>query len=181
MCHSTLPSPLRSQTQLGSSGCGSTAGVPGGHSELAGPVAGSSVPLGTGRSPPSESYVGLLLRSRQSMLRAGDKAAEGEPELAAIVAKLRGLSRAVNELLRHFWSSFPLSSSHRKEKVRRMNKALGAQYDRLEKARAAMDPSQRLLARPLIGQLLSACDAAFTKYDANLDKLGPAEAGGGEK
>ena len=53
-----------------------------------------------------------------------------------------------------------------------MNKALGAQYDRLEKARAAMDPSQRLLARPLIGQLLSACDAAFTKYDANLDKLG---------
>ena len=122
-----------------------------------------------------------LLRSRQSMLRAGDKAAEGEPELAAVVAKLRGLSRAVNELLRHFWSSFPLSSSHRKEKVERMNKALGAQYDRLEKARAAMDPSQRLLARPLIGQLLSACDAAFTKYDANLDKLGPAEAGGGEK
>ena len=100
------------------------------------------------------------------MLRSAGGGREDCPEVTEAIAKLRALSQAVNELLRHFWSTFPLSSQQRIEKAKRINKALVDQYDKIEKTRAALDSNTRQFARPLIGPLLQACDAAFTKYDS---------------
>ena len=47
------------------------------------------------------------------MLRSAAKGSLDSPKVAQTVATLKGLSQAVNELLRHFWASFPLSSEQR--------------------------------------------------------------------
>ncbi len=46
-----------------------------------------------------------------------------------VQAVWRGCALAVNELLRHFWPCFPLSSPARRAKAERLRKALSEQYD----------------------------------------------------
>lgn len=43
---------------------------------------------------------------------------------------LREACLTANELLRHFWAAFPLSSPSRETRVLRLKKALSDQYDR---------------------------------------------------
>ncbi len=104
-----------------------------------------------------------LVQNRNKMLKSATSG--GQSVEAATVAQLRGMAQAVNELLRHFWASFPLSSPQREAKVGRLNKALADLYEQISQARSAMDPAARQLAKPLIAPILQACDAAFTKAD----------------
>lgn len=45
-------------------------------------------------------------------------------------AVLREVCLTANELLRHFWAAFPLSSPSREARALRLKKALADQYDR---------------------------------------------------
>ena len=111
-----------------------------------------------------------LARSRTKMLRSAVEGSEDAPQVKEMVSKLKSLSLAVNELLRHFWASFPLTSQQRRDKAKRIKKHLIDQYDKIESVRKTLDPATRQMARPIIGPLLQACDAAFTKADASLDE-----------
>ncbi|QDZ22880.1 subunit 1 of transcription initiation factor TFIIH [Chloropicon primus] len=107
-----------------------------------------------------------LIQSRNSMLRSVANGDGPEGSDQEVFQQVRRASIAVNELLRHFWASFPLSSEHRIEKVKRINQALVAQYEKIEKMRSNLDSGTTQFARPLIGQVLAVCDKAFEKYDA---------------
>ena len=108
-----------------------------------------------------------LTESRNKMLKSAIEGRLDSPQFAETVSKLRRTSQAVNELLRHFWASFPLSSQQRIDKVKRINVALTSLYDGIEKTRSGLDANTRQFARPLIGPLLQACDAAFEKMDSS--------------
>ena len=64
-------------------------------------------------------------------------AATGAPSAADPAAMLphllelqRQTALMVNELLRHFWGCFPVSSKPRLDKLRRVHKGLSEQYDK---------------------------------------------------
>ena len=76
--------------------------------------------------------------------------------------EMRRKSQAVNELLRHFWASFPLSSEKRVAKAKKIMKVLEDHYQNLQSAGVG---------RPLIIPLLQACDAAFTYGDQRISNL----------
>ncbi len=61
------------------------------------------------------------------------RAASGPPQenlSPQMQAVLREACLTVNELLRHFWAAFPLSSATREARALRLKKALADQYDR---------------------------------------------------
>jgi transcription initiation factor TFIIH subunit 1 len=61
------------------------------------------------------------------------RAASGPPQAnlsPQMQAVLREACLTVNELLRHFWAAFPLSSATRETRALRLKKALSDQYDR---------------------------------------------------
>ena len=61
------------------------------------------------------------------------RAASGPPQAnlsPQMQAVLREACLTVNELLRHFWAAFPLSSATREARALRLKKALADQYDR---------------------------------------------------
>ena len=61
-----------------------------------------------------------------------DAAAAADPAamLPHLLELLRQTSLMVNELLRHFWGCFPVSSKPRLDKLRRVHKGLSEQYDK---------------------------------------------------
>ena len=79
-----------------------------------------------------------------------------------VMKEMRRKSQAVNELLRHFWASFPLSSEKRVAKAKKIMKVLEDHYQNLQSAGVG---------RPLIIPLLQACDAAFTYGDQRISNL----------
>lgn len=74
----------------------------------------------------------------------------------------------VNELLRHFWTSWPPSTPPRVAKLKRVVAALEGVYQQSEAMRTACADEDR----PYMGQLLApsmrAMDAALGKYDAQV-------------
>lgn len=53
-------------------------------------------------------------------------------------AVLREVCLTANELLRHFWAAFPLSSPSREARALRLKKALADQYDRTTAMQVAL-------------------------------------------
>ena len=80
-------------------------------------------------------------------------------------AVLRETVLTINELLRHFWSAFPLTSPARETRALRIKTALADQYDRT----TAMQESSVGIERVHITQLLKpvrlALDTALAKHD----------------
>ena len=103
--------------------------------------------------------------ARRSMSKgvnwSGGKGSLPEEE-EEVMKEMRRKSQAVNELLRHFWASFPLSSEKRVAKAKKIMKVLEDHYQNLQSAGVG---------RPLIIPLLQACDAAFTYGDQRISNL----------
>ena len=110
-----------------------------------------------------------VMRARSEMLKQATVAEDtvGSRDVRNAIAHLRKASLAINELLRHFWACFPLSSSQRETRVRRIRKVLDSKYEELEKYRTSQGDGMRQVVTPLIRPILQACDAAFTKGDEN--------------
>mmetsp|Transcript_11078 Transcript_11078/g.26273 ORF Transcript_11078/g.26273 Transcript_11078/m.26273 type:complete len:120 (+) Transcript_11078:1840-2199(+) len=85
--------------------------------------------------------------------------------LPMMLKELRKQAMLVNELLRHFWALFPVSSPARAQKLERIKDSLSKQYDHL----VAMQEAAHGVDRNYISQVLRPCmqalDAAFSKYD----------------
>ncbi|KAM7250048.1 hypothetical protein ACFE04_021931 [Oxalis oulophora] len=76
---------------------------------------------------------------------------------------------SIQELLRHFWSSYPVTTSYLITKVSKLKDAMSKIYQQLEELKA-LQPDLRhqisLIARPM----QQALEAAFQHYDADLQK-----------
>lgn len=70
-----------------------------------------------------------------------------------------------NELLRHFWALFPVSSAARAQKLERLKDSLSKQYDHLQAMQEAAHGSDRIYISQVLRPCMQALDAAFTKYD----------------
>lgn len=74
----------------------------------------------------------------------------------------------VNELLRHFWTSWPPSSAARVAKLKRVVAALEGVYKQSEAMRSACTGEDRQYMAQLLAPSLRAMDAALGKYDADV-------------
>ncbi|XP_047318320.1 general transcription and DNA repair factor IIH subunit TFB1-1-like isoform X1 [Impatiens glandulifera] len=88
---------------------------------------------------------------------------------------------SIQELLKHFWSSYPITTSYLYTKVNRLKDAMSTTYTRLQEmpAQSEFRHEVSLLVKPMIQTL----DAAFAHYDAGLErrseKSGDKRKGGG--
>ena len=81
---------------------------------------------------------------------------------------LEGLRRqvlATNELLRHFWRGFPLSSQARRDKMARVMAALQGMYDQSMAMQTAAKGMDRVHVTQLLRASLRCMDVAFTRMD----------------
>ncbi|GMH39162.1 hypothetical protein BSKO_07060 [Bryopsis sp. KO-2023] len=83
---------------------------------------------------------------------------------------LRSKVLIVNELLRHFWASYPLSSAAREAKVNKIRAALTSQHESLQDFRDACRVEERPFVQQLIRPVLSSLEAASAKYNAEASK-----------
>lgn len=75
-----------------------------------------------------------------------------------------------NELLRHFWCSFPLTTQSHVAKLERMEKSMDNLYKEIESFNRSLPPEKRHLV-PLILPIVQALDRAFEKYSSVHEKL----------
>ena len=78
---------------------------------------------------------------------------------------LRGTVLTCNELLRHFWASFPLSSAAREQRVKRIKGALCEQYDRTTAMQESAHGLERVHITQVLKPLRQALDAALAKLE----------------
>jgi transcription initiation factor TFIIH subunit 1 len=76
----------------------------------------------------------------------------------------------VNELLRHFWASYPLTSALLVQKVVRLKDAMSGIYKRIQESKEAAPSEIRHLFSQLLQPLVQALDAAFAHYDTESAK-----------
>jgi transcription initiation factor TFIIH subunit 1 len=76
----------------------------------------------------------------------------------------------VNELLRHFWASYPLTSALLVQKVVRLKDAMSGIYKRIQESKEAAPSEIRHLFSQLLQPLFQALDAAFAHYDTESAK-----------
>ena len=69
-----------------------------------------------------------------------------------------------NELLRHFWSSFPLSTPALIQKEAKVFKAISDLYDKIEAFRNGMPPDRRPLVGQLVVPIIQTLDKAIDKH-----------------
>lgn len=86
-----------------------------------------------------------------------------------IVPQMQGLLRSTvltcNELLRHFWASFPLTSAAREQRVQRIRTALCEQYDRTTAMQESAHGLERVHITQVLKPLRQALDAALAKLE----------------
>ena len=73
---------------------------------------------------------------------------------------------ATNELLRHFWRCFPISSAARTAKMQRVVTALQAMYDQSLAMQTAAKGMDRVHVTQLLRPALLCMDVAFTRMDS---------------
>ncbi|KAH7545455.1 hypothetical protein FEM48_Zijuj01G0095700 [Ziziphus jujuba var. spinosa] len=77
---------------------------------------------------------------------------------------------SIQELLRHFWSSYPITTTYLNTKVTRLKDAMSQIYRQLEDIKASMQSDFRHQVSLLVRPMHQALDAAFQHYDADLQK-----------
>ncbi|CAN1176692.1 General transcription and DNA repair factor IIH subunit TFB1-1 [Linum perenne] len=78
---------------------------------------------------------------------------------------------SIEELLRHFWSSYPLTAVYLKTKVTRLKDAMSEIYSQLQKLKEAVPQSDiRNQVTSLIRPMQQALEAAMQHYDADKHK-----------
>lgn len=78
---------------------------------------------------------------------------------------------SIQELLRHFWSSYPVTTSYLYTKVGRLKDALTQIYPKLQEIKESMQSDSRHQVSLLVQPMLQALDAAFAHYDAEMQKI----------
>eukprot|EP00899_Mesostigma_viride_P016881 jgi/Mesvir1/25194/Mv12891-RA.2 len=99
-------------------------------------------------------------------------AASSAASLPKVVAdKLLDAASTAEELLRHFWRSYPIRSAAVASKVNRVKDAMGKLYDDLQATKEQMPTEYRTAVFQLVQPTLQALDAAFAKYEAESRKI----------
>ncbi|XP_059662334.1 general transcription and DNA repair factor IIH subunit TFB1-1 [Cornus florida] len=72
---------------------------------------------------------------------------------------------SIQELLKHFWSSYPITTTYLYEKVSRLKDALSQIYQKLQDIKESVPSDFRHQVSLLVQPMLQALDAAFAHYD----------------
>ncbi|KAK9268589.1 hypothetical protein L1049_000343 [Liquidambar formosana] len=84
---------------------------------------------------------------------------------------------SIQELLRHFWSSYPITTTYLYTKVSRLKDAMSQIYPKLQEIKESVQSDFRHQVSLLVQPMLQALDAAFAHYDADLQKRSAKSAG----
>ena len=98
--------------------------------------------------------------------KSGNMLQQLVPQLQTV---LRETVLTSNELLRHFWGAFPLSSAAREARAVRLKQALADQYDRTTAMQESSQGSERVYITQLLKPLRHALDAAIIKHDREVE------------
>ncbi|KAL7103304.1 hypothetical protein ACP275_08G171200 [Erythranthe tilingii] len=77
---------------------------------------------------------------------------------------------SVQELLKHFWSSYPITTKYLYTKVTRMKDAMSQIYLKLQEIKESVPSDFRHQVSLLVHPMLQALDAAFAHYDADVQR-----------
>ncbi|KAL0407039.1 UNVERIFIED_CONTAM: General transcription and DNA repair factor IIH subunit TFB1-1 [Sesamum latifolium] len=77
---------------------------------------------------------------------------------------------SVQELLKHFWSSYPITTKYLYAKVTRLKDAMSQVYPKLQEIKESVQSDFRHQVSLLVHPMLQALDAAFAYYDADVQK-----------
>ncbi|KAL1563024.1 general transcription and DNA repair factor IIH subunit TFB1-1-like [Salvia divinorum] len=75
---------------------------------------------------------------------------------------------SVQELLKHFWSSYPLTTKYPNNKVTRLKDAMSQVYPKLQGMKESVESDFRHQVSLLVHPMVQALDAAFAHYDADV-------------
>ncbi|XP_062079065.1 general transcription and DNA repair factor IIH subunit TFB1-1-like isoform X2 [Humulus lupulus] len=87
---------------------------------------------------------------------------------------------SIQELLRHFWSSYPITTTSLHTKVSRLKDAMSAIYRQLEEIKESVPSDFRHQVSLLVRPMHQALDAAFQHYDADQQKRSSSSARTGD-
>ncbi|KAJ9672519.1 hypothetical protein PVL29_025932 [Vitis rotundifolia] len=77
---------------------------------------------------------------------------------------------SIQELLRHFWSSYPITTTYLYAKASRLKDAMSQIYPKLQEIKESVQSDFRHQVSLLVQPMLQALDAAFAHYDADQQK-----------
>ncbi|CAI9755050.1 unnamed protein product [Fraxinus pennsylvanica] len=77
---------------------------------------------------------------------------------------------SIQELLKHFWSSYPITTKYLYTKVTRLKDAMSQVYPKLQEIKESVQSDFRHQVSLLVHPMLQALDAAFAHYDADVQK-----------
>ncbi|KAL8505386.1 hypothetical protein ACS0TY_016572 [Phlomoides rotata] len=77
---------------------------------------------------------------------------------------------SVQELLKHFWSSYPITTKYLYNKVTRLKDAMSQLYPKLQEMKESVQSDFRHQVSLLVHPMLQALDAAFAHYDADVQR-----------
>ncbi|XP_010913638.1 general transcription and DNA repair factor IIH subunit TFB1-1 isoform X2 [Elaeis guineensis] len=77
---------------------------------------------------------------------------------------------SIQELLRHFWSSYPVTTAYLYNKVLRLKDAMAQIYHKLQEIKESVQSDFRHQVSLLVQPMLQALDAAFAHYDTEQQK-----------
>ncbi|KAJ6795058.1 putative RNA polymerase II transcription factor B subunit 1-1 [Iris pallida] len=78
---------------------------------------------------------------------------------------------SIQELLRHFWSSYPVTTVYLSKKILRLKDAMTQIYTKLQEIKESVQSDFRHQVSLLVQPMLQALDAAFAHYDTEQQKL----------
>ena len=111
--------------------------------------------------------------SSASLPLGGPQAMSGGDAAQLLVPQLQSVLRETvltsNELLRHFWGAFPLSSPGREARALRLKQALADQFDRTTAMQESSHGTERARITQLLRPLRHALDTALAKHDREVD------------
>ncbi|KAI3820439.1 hypothetical protein L1987_07986 [Smallanthus sonchifolius] len=77
---------------------------------------------------------------------------------------------SIQELLKHFWSSYPITTSYLYTKVSRLRDAMSQIYPKLQEIKESVQSDSRHQVSLLVQPMLQALDAAFAHYELEQQK-----------
>ncbi|XAR56833.1 hypothetical protein NMG60_11037454 [Bertholletia excelsa] len=77
---------------------------------------------------------------------------------------------SIQELLKHFWSSYPITDSYLYVKVGRLKDAMSQIYQKLQEIKESVQSDFRHQVSLIVQPMLQALDAAFAHYEADMQK-----------
>ncbi|XP_010463493.1 PREDICTED: probable RNA polymerase II transcription factor B subunit 1-1 [Camelina sativa] len=87
---------------------------------------------------------------------------------------------SIQELLRHFWSSYPITTPYLHTKVGKLKDAMSNTYSKLDAMKESVQSDLRHQVSLLVRPMQQALDAAFQHYEADLQRR-IAKSSGGER